>query len=348
MLTGQILATSVFLHSGSVACWISKGLCRLLKLKKYRTAQPTKLTGIGEGRHSITHNAIVHLFFCTTPGCHISPSTDPGISGRVSVACGILPDNVFPADLTLGRESQTATRTVYNSDKSVTFLSFGHPITLAPLSFHRDPHLLAQSRFMHTNSYLLGLDDGETTANYSPVYSCTANPHPLVQRFRRDYPHVFDPSGKTIARSHLISHYIYTGSAAPIRLPPRCYSIPQQVALKEFVESGLRSGTISPYNSPWSSLALVVPKPDGRYRLCVDLRALNHVTRKNEFPLPNIEDQIPHAAGHELYTTLDRRDGFWQILMALDSIEKTAFPTLDGYYEFQVMPFGLTNAPATF
>lgn len=152
---------------------------------------------------------------------------------------------------------------------------------------------------------------------------------------------MFDPSGKKVARSHLIAHYIDTESAAPIRLPPRRYSIPQQVALKEFVESGLKSGTVTPSNSPWSSPALVVPKPDGRYRPCVDFRAVNNVTRKNAFPLPNIEDQIQHAAGHELYTTLDLRDGFWQI-------EKTAFSTPDGHYEFRVMPFGLTNAPATF
>lgn len=91
-----------------------------------------------------------------------------------------------------------------------------------------------------------------------------------------------------------------------------------------------------------------MPKPDGRYRFCVDFRAVNAVTQKNAFPLPNVEDQIQRAAGQKFYTTLDLRDGFWLIPMAQDSIEKTAFSTPDGHFEFLVMPFGLTNAPATF
>lgn len=201
---------------------------------------------------------------------------------------------------------------------------------------------------MCVQDHVLSANDNEELDYDTSVYLVGSSEHPMVAQFRRDFPHVFNDSGKKITRTQLVSHSIDTGKASPIRLSPRRYSLPQQAALKEFMESGLHSGTIKPSNSPWSSLALVVPKPDGRYRPCVDFRALNIVIKKNAFPFPNIEDQIQHAAGHEFYTTFDLRDGFWQIPMARDSIEKTAFSTPDGHYEFYVMPFGLTNAPATF
>lgn len=163
---GTITPVTVFLDSGSVACWITERLSRRLGLQRYKASHLTKLTGIGDGGHSITHNAIVHLYFCTTPGCHISPSAVPGISGRVSVACGILPNHVFPAEITLGREFLTATRTVYNSDKSVTLLSFEPPVTLAPLNSSQATRSCSDSPVMNTNNYLLDSDDGEIHAHY--------------------------------------------------------------------------------------------------------------------------------------------------------------------------------------
>lgn len=75
---------------------------------------------------------------------------------------------------------------------------------------------------------------------------------------------------------------------------------------------------------------------------------MNSVTRKDSFPLPNIDNTLLMLGARKFFTTLDFMSGYWQIRMAEDSIEKTAFVTEFGLHEFTVMPFGLSNAVATF
>lgn len=83
-------------------------------------------------------------------------------------------------------------------------------------------------------------------------------------------------------------------------------------------------------------------------RLCVDYHALNRKTRRDHYPLPRIDDLLDPLSGHTKFTTLDLASGYYQISIAEESKEKTAFVTQDSQYEYTRMPIGLANAPAVF
>jgi hypothetical protein len=129
----------------------------------------------------------------------------------------------------------------------------------------------------------------------------------------------------------------------------------------------LDAGIIFPISdSKWVSPTQVVPKKSGvtvvrneanelvptrvvtGWRMCIDYRKLNLVTRKDHFPLPFLDQVLERIAGHEFYCFLDGYSGYNQIEIALNDQEKTTFTCPFGTFAFKRMPFGLCNAPATF
>ena len=110
----------------------------------------------------------------------------------------------------------------------------------------------------------------------------------------------------------------------------------------------LRLGVTAPSSSPWASPVVLAQKKDGSLRFCVDYRRLNTVTRKDAYVLPRIDDTLDALSSSKWFSTLDLASGYWQMEVAPEDKEKTAFCTQEGLFEFQTMPFGLRNAPATF
>jgi len=91
-----------------------------------------------------------------------------------------------------------------------------------------------------------------------------------------------------------------------------------------------------------------VKKKDGSSRLCVDYRQLNKLTIKNKYLLPRIDDLLDQLKRAWVFSKIDFRSGYHQILVKPEDVQKTAFRSRYGHYEYVVMPFGVTNALVVF
>ena len=136
--------------------------------------------------------------------------------------------------------------------------------------------------------------------------------------------------------------------AKPIKRPIYKLSMEELNEVKRQIDDLLEKGFIRPSISPWGSSVLFVPKKDGGLRMCVDYRALNKATIRNNYPLPRIDEVWDQIGGSKYFTSLDLRSGYNQIRIAKEDTEKTCFRTRYGAYEFLVVPFGLAGAPPIF
>ncbi|GKV49002.1 hypothetical protein SLEP1_g55776 [Rubroshorea leprosula] len=123
----------------------------------------------------------------------------------------------------------------------------------------------------------------------------------------------------------------------------------KQAAIDEKIQKLLQAGFIRRVEySEWVSNPVLVKKPNGKWRMCVDFTNLNDACPKDPHPLPNVEKLVEQAAGHERMSFLDASSGYHQVQLLLDDQEKTAFYAGDAIYCYMMMPFGLKNAGATY
>ena len=145
-----------------------------------------------------------------------------------------------------------------------------------------------------------------------------------------------------------VMHQIDTGDAKPIALAPYRITGHYIKTVTEEVQEMLKAGIIVPSSSAWAAPVLLLDKPDGTIRFCLDFRRLNHVTKSDAYPMPRLDNLIEKIGSCKYISSLDLTKGYYQIPMHPKDREKTAFRSPIGLYEFTVMAFGLKNAPATF
>lgn len=111
-----------------------------------------------------------------------------------------------------------------------------------------------------------------------------------------------------------------------------------QAVINDEVDDILRQGVIEPSHSPWSSPVVVLRKKDGKFRFCIDFRKVNNVTCKDAYPLPQVIATLDKLRGARYLSTLDLKNGYWQISLSPESRPITAFTVPGkGLFQFRVM-----------
>jgi len=148
-----------------------------------------------------------------------------------------------------------------------------------------------------------------------------------------------------IGLTKILKHKIDTKGQYPPK--QRFYPIAPAI-LKEMdkeIDRMEKLGVIEKSKSPSSNPLVVARKPNGKIRLCLDSRKLNEITVKDAFPLPLINDILGRLTGTAYLSSIDLKDAFWQVELAEEDREKTAFTVPGrGLFQFRRMPFGLCNA----
>ena len=133
----------------------------------------------------------------------------------------------------------------------------------------------------------------------------------------------------------------------PISVPMYGSSPEKRRFMDVQIDTWFEQGVIEPSVSPWSA-PVVIAYRNGKPRFCIDYRKLNAVTVPDEFPIPRQSEILQSLSGAQVLSSLDALSGFTQLELDPDDVEKTAFRTHRGLFQFRRMPFGLRNGPSIF
>ena len=209
---------------------------------------------------------------------------------------------------------------------------------------------------------MLGMDgdpgssiDGDTamleepsveTSKVSPPVEATQEEETKLKSLLAEYDDVLSEKP---GRTSLIEHVIELSDYTPIAQRPYKLSPAKHAQCKQQIPELMAMDILEQSQSAWRTPVVMVPKPgQNRFRMVQDYRALNSRTKVDAYPMVNLEKILGSLHGAKVFSTLDMKNGFWQIPLRVQDRHLTAFSEGSKLYQYKVMPMGVVNGPATF
>ncbi|XP_020871957.1 uncharacterized protein LOC110225923, partial [Arabidopsis lyrata subsp. lyrata] len=341
----------LIIDSGSCTNVISREAVRKLGLKYAAHPFPYKLAWLNTGSEiSVSKQALVAFSIG---------------SYKDSVSCDVVPMDA--CHLLLGRPWQFDRDTTHKGRNNTYSFTFGgRNVTLVPSKEETEllPAVTSATEMSKTTApqSLLVVPKadfeaqlGDTTIVWAlisappPLREVSPTPsafHELLNEFSDvfpdDLPHDLPPLRDIQHRIDLVPNAVLP-NRPHYRMSPQ-----EHDELRRQVEELLAKGHVRESLSPTAVPALLIPKKDGSWRMCVDSRAINKITVRYRFPIRRLDDLLDQIGCASIFSKLDLKSGYHQIRIRPGDEWKTAFKTREGLFEWMVMPFGLSNAPSTF
>jgi hypothetical protein len=198
------------------------------------------------------------------------------------------------------------------------------------------------------------LESESTIGGISTDLAVQAGTHQIAAKIPKEYQEfsqVFDDkASQRFPPSREWDHAIELKQGAPDTLDCKIYPMTREedASLEKFLDEMVALGYIRPSKSPYASPFFFVKKKDGKLQPVQDYQRLNSYTVRNQYPLPLITQLISNLAGAWIFSKLDIRRGYNNVLIKEGDQWKAAFKTKFGFFEPLVMFFGLCNSPSTF
>jgi hypothetical protein len=136
----------------------------------------------------------------------------------------------------------------------------------------------------------------------------------------------------------------------PSKAPPRHYNPRQRSFISTYCDKLLRNKlAVKIKTSDWVSPPLLVKKdPPAYFRFTLDLRGPNYATRKHNFVMPNLEEELAKLSGAKYFARLDFAQGFWLLPTDWEAAFLSVFRGVDGLYASTRVPHDAKNSAQWF